>query len=237
ACRPNPAPSGHRRAEGQPHRHFRAARLLGLRRALHHRGRQGAARLAQGRRAMRGKDIGAPMKAARLNLLLRALAALFFVLSLLIGPAELGIVKSVGGLFAGGDEAAMIIMREIRLPRAILALGVGFSLGISGAVLQGFLRNPLAEPGIIGVSAMASLGAVSTFYTGIAGASLFALPAGALCGALIAVLVLLAIASRHGSTLTLILAGIALTSLANALTSLILNLSPNPFASYEIIFW
>src|SRR5690606_28306673 len=123
------------------------------------------------------------------------------------------------------------------LPRAILALGVGFSLGISGAVLQGFLRNPLAEPGIIGVSAMASLGAVSTFYTGIAGASLFALPAGALGGALIAVLVLLAIAARTGSTLTLILAGIALTSLAGALTSLILNLSPNPFASYEIIFW
>ena len=186
---------------------------------------------------MRGKDIGAPMKAARLNLLLGVLAALFFVLSLLIGPAELGIVKSVGGLFAGGDEAAMIIMREIRLPRAILALGVGFSLGISGAVLQGFLRNPLAEPGIIGVSAMASLGAVTTFYTGIAGASLFALPAGALGGALIAVLVLLAIAARNGSTLTLILAGIALTSLAGALTSLILNLSPNPFASYEIIFW
>ena len=186
---------------------------------------------------MRGKDIGTSMKAIRLTLLLGALATLFFVLSLLIGPAELGIVKSIGGLFAGGDEAAMIIMREIRLPRAILALGVGFSLGISGAVLQGFLRNPLAEPGIIGVSAVASLGAVLTFYTGIAGASLFALPAGALGGALVAVLVLLAIAARHGSTLTLILAGIALTSLAGALTSLILNLSPNPFASYEIIFW
>jgi iron complex transport system permease protein len=104
-------------------------------------------------------------------------------------------------------------------------------------VLQGFLRNPLAEPGIVGVSAMASLGAVLIFYSGLAGASLYALPAGALTGAFLAVLILLAIAARHGSSHTLILAGVALSSLAAALTSLALNLSPNPFASYEIIFW
>jgi iron complex transport system permease protein len=173
----------------------------------------------------------------RLNLALGALVAIAFVLSLLIGPASLGLAESIAGLFAGGDEAAMVIMREIRLPRAILAAAVGFSLGLSGAVLQGFLRNPLAEPGVIGVSAMAAFGAVLIFYTGLAGASLYALPAGALTGALLAVLILLAIAARHGATLTLILAGVALTSLAGALTSLVLNLSPNPFASYEIIFW
>jgi iron complex transport system permease protein len=84
---------------------------------------------------------------------------------------------------------------------------------------------------------MASLGAVIIFYSGLAGASLLALPAGALVGAFLAVLILLAIAARHGSTLTLILSGVALSSLAGALTSLALNLSPNPFASYEIIFW
>ncbi len=177
------------------------------------------------------------MNPVRLNLTLLALIVVTFTLSLLIGPAHLGPIASIRALIAGGDEATRIIMREIRLPRALLGLAVGASLGLSGAVLQGFLRNPLAEPGIIGVSAMASLGAVTVFYSGLAGASLLALPAGALVGAFLAVLILLAIAARHGSTLTLILSGVALSSLAAALTSLALNLSPNPFASYEIIFW
>ncbi len=160
-----------------------------------------------------------------------------FLASLAVGPAELSLSESVYGLFAGGGETAAIIMREIRLPRALLGVCIGFTLGISGAVLQGFLRNPLAEPGIIGVSAMAAFGAVTVFYSGLAGASLYALPAGALIGALVAVLVLMALAARNGSTLTLILAGVALSSLSGALTALVLNLSPNPFASYEIIFW
>lgn len=177
------------------------------------------------------------MSAARLYTALSAGTAALFALSLLVGPAHLGVWPSLRGLFAGGGEATAIIMREIRLPRALLGLAVGASLGLSGAVLQGFLRNPLAEPGIIGVSASASLGAVIIFYSGLAGSSLYALPAGALLGALVAVLMLLAIAARHGSTLTLILAGVALSSLAGALTSLALNLSPNPFASYEIIYW
>jgi iron complex transport system permease protein len=146
-------------------------------------------------------------------------------------------MTSLRALVAGGDEAAMLIMHEIRLPRALLAALVGFSLGVSGAALQGFLRNPLAEPGIIGVSASAALGAVLMFYTGVAGASLLALPAGALAGAAVCVAVLMAIAAARASTITLILAGVALSSLAAALTSLILNLSPNPFAAYEIIFW
>lgn len=177
------------------------------------------------------------MNRSLLIALLGVATAALFAASLLVGPADLGLGESVRGLFAGGSEAAIIVMRDIRLPRALLGLGIGFSLGISGAVLQGFLRNPLAEPGIVGVSAMAAFGAVLVFYTGIAGASIFVLPGGSLAGALLAVIVLLAIASRQGSTLTLILAGLALTSLAGALTSLVLNLSPNPFASYEIIFW
>ncbi|MDS1135791.1 FecCD family ABC transporter permease [Nitratireductor indicus] len=177
------------------------------------------------------------MKRALLVPVLMVLALALFVLSLLVGPADLSLHDSVIGLSAGGSEAASIIMREIRLPRALLGVAIGFSLGISGAVLQGFLRNPLAEPGIIGVSSTAALGAVAIFYSGLAGSSLYALPAGALIGALIAVLILLALAARQGSTLTLILAGVALSSLSGALTSLVLNLSPNPFAAYEIIFW
>lgn len=177
------------------------------------------------------------MKPLALNAVLGLLALALFAASLAVGPAKLGLSESVGGLFAGGGEAAAIIMREIRLPRALLGLGIGFTLGMSGAVLQGFLRNPLAEPGIVGVSATAAFGAVAIFYSGLAGRSLYALPAGALAGALVAVLILLALAARSGSTLTLILAGVALSSLSGALTALVLNLSPNPFASYEIIFW
>ncbi|MHB2264240.1 FecCD family ABC transporter permease [Aliihoeflea sp. PC F10.4] len=172
-----------------------------------------------------------------LNAILALACVILTVASLLIGPADLDLASSVTGLFAGGDEAAMIIMQDIRLPRALLALTVGIGLGLSGAVLQGLLRNPLAEPGIIGITASASFGAVAIFYTGLAGASLYALPAGALAGAALSVVLLLGIAARAGATLTLILAGVALTSLAGALTSLVLNLSPNPFASYEIIFW
>ncbi len=163
--------------------------------------------------------------------LLAVLGLLGFVLSLLIGPARIGPVESIEALMASGNEAAMIIMREIRLPRALLAVLIGFSLGVSGAALQGLLRNPLAEPGIIGISASASLGAVVLFYTGLAGVSFLALPAGALIGAAVCVLVLLAISATQASTITLILAGVALGSLAGALTSLVLNLSPNPYAS------
>ncbi|TAN01053.1 MAG: iron ABC transporter permease [Rhizobiaceae bacterium] len=171
------------------------------------------------------------------TLVLTILVAVAFACSLLIGPAGLAPWTSLRSLIAGGGEAATIIMRDIRLPRALLGLMVGASLGLSGAALQGFLRNPLAEPGIIGVSATASLGAVIVFYSGVAGLSVLALPAGALLGALVAVIVLLAIAAGNAGTLTLILAGVALSSLSAALTSLVLNLSPNPFASYEIIFW
>ena len=106
---------------------------------------------------------------------LAAAVVLLFAASLLIGPASLGPLTGLRGLFAGGEDATVIIMRDIRLPRAILGLLVGASLGLSGAALQGFLRNPLAEPGIIGVSSTASLGAVIVFYSGMAGASVFAL--------------------------------------------------------------
>ena len=177
------------------------------------------------------------MTPLRLHGALGLLALVLTIASLLTGPSDLSFRNSLAGLVAGGEDAAIIIMHEIRLPRTLIAAGVGFSLGLAGAALQGFLRNPLAEPGIVGVTAMASLGAVVVFYSGLAGASLYALPAGALAGALLAVLLLLTIAARHGATLTLILAGVALSSLAGALTSLVLNLSPNPFASYEIIFW
>lgn len=137
---------------------------------------------------------------------------------------------------AEGPEQALILW-EVRLPRVLLALIVGGGLGLSGAVLQGLLRNPLAEPGIIGASAMAALGAVLCFYFGLYAVFPLALPLSGMAGALAAVAVLAMLSGRDAGTLTVILAGIALSSGAGALTALALNLAPSPFAVFEIVFW
>lgn len=175
----------------------------------------------------------------RYHILLAALGllvALLFGASLLTGPAGIGFGESLGALLGNGNRAAILVMQEIRLPRALLGAMIGATLGMSGAVLQGYLRNPLAEPGLIGVSGGASLGAVLAIYTGLSQALPLALPLAALAGALIAVMLVQALAGLRG-TLALILAGIAITSFTGALTSLVLNLTPNPFAALEIVFW
>ncbi len=168
---------------------------------------------------------------------LALLVALLFAASLLIGPADIGIAQSLRALINGEGGATVLVMREIRLPRALLAVMVGASLGLSGAALQGYLRNPLAEPGLIGVSASSALGAVLAIQSGLAAVVALALPLAALAGALLAVLLLLLLSGPRGGTLALILAGIAVSALATALTALVLNLSPNPFAASEIVFW
>mgnify|MGYP005837703739 CR=1 FL=1 len=127
-----------------------------------------------------------------------------------------------------------LVMRELRLPRAAIGLLVGAVLGASGAVLQGYLRNPLAEPGVIGVSATAALGAVLAIFLGAQGSTLAVAASGMAFAALaIALLALLA----GGSPLQLILAGIVLASLSAALTSLLISLAPTPFALGEIVTW
>ncbi|NIZ09127.1 iron ABC transporter permease [Pseudooceanicola sp. HF7] len=165
------------------------------------------------------------------------LVILLALVSLALGPAGLGLGESLRALVLGGDGPAVLVMREIRLPRVLLALMIGASLGLSGAAMQGFLRNPLAEPGIIGVSGAAAFGAVLALQTGFAALFALALPLAALAGALVAVLLLVALAGPRGGSLTLILAGIAISAMAGALTSLVLNLSPNPYAAGEIVFW
>ncbi len=177
------------------------------------------------------------MSPARLHVFLGVMTALAFVGSLLIGPAAIGLDQTISALFGGDVGTVALIVKEVRLPRAILGLTIGATLGLSGAVLQGFLRNPLAEPGLIGVSGFASLGAVLTFYTGVSAAFALALPLGGIAGALISVMLLRGLAGRDASPLTLILAGVALASFAGALTSLALNFAPNPFAALEIVFW
>jgi iron complex transport system permease protein len=169
--------------------------------------------------------------------LLLVLVTVLFAASLLIGPAAIGLGDSLAALFRGEGEAVTLVMREVRLPRAILGVFVGAALGLSGAMMQGMLRNPLAEPGLIGTSASAALGAVIALQTGLAASVALALPLAALAGAMISVALILALAGPRGSTLVLILAGIGISALAGAITSLVLNLSPNPFAASEIIFW
>lgn len=167
-----------------------------------------------------------------------ALATLALTLaSLLIGPAGLGLAESLHALLLGGDGPLPIVMREIRLPRAILGLAIGAGLGLTGAALQGYLRNPLAEPGLIGVSGMAALGAVIAIHTGLSLVAPLALPVAALAGAAVGVGLLVGLAGPRGGSVTLILAGVAISALAGAGTALVLNLSPNPYAANEIVFW
>ncbi len=172
-----------------------------------------------------------------LLLSLTSLVTLLFIVSLLTGPAGIGFSDSIAALFSPDRDALALIMREIRLPRAILAAMIGATLGLSGAVLQGYLRNPLAEPGLLGISASASLGAVIAIYSGLSAVFALALPLFALTGAFLAVLVVRFLAGNDASPISLILAGVAVTSFSGALTSLVLNLSPNPFAAVEIVHW
>lgn len=173
----------------------------------------------------------------RLVLVLSTLTAALFGAALVVGPADIGVADSLRALLWGDGGPMTLVMREIRLPRALLALMIGAALGMAGAAMQGYLRNPLADPGLIGISGSAALGAVLALQTGLAAAAAFALPLAALAGALVGVFLVLVLAGPRGSSLTLILAGIAISALAAAFTSLVLNLSPNPFAANEIVFW
>jgi iron complex transport system permease protein len=162
---------------------------------------------------------------------------LLFAVSPSVGYAPLDIPRAVRDIFEGNQTLAALVLRELRFPRALLGGLVGFSLGMTGAAMHGLLRNALAEPGIIGVSGAASFGAVLTFYYGRAGAFSLALPLGGIAGVFAATFVLFVIAGRGARTMTLILAGITINSFTAALTALALNLSANPFALNEIVFW
>ena len=169
--------------------------------------------------------------------LLALLTALLFVASLFAGRSPIQLMN----LFLGGTvedpEVLWLIFSEIRMPRAVLATLVGATLGLSGAALQGYLRNPLAEPGLVGASSTAALGAVLMLYTGASAWFPMALPLGGIAGAITGLALVTVLAGSRSGALTLILAGVAVNTLAAALTSLALNLAPSPYAALEIIFW
>ncbi len=165
------------------------------------------------------------------------LVAVLFAGSLAVGPVLLPPLTVLGALVGHADEAARIIVIEIRLPRAILSVLIGGSLGLAGASLQGLLRNPLAAPSLFGAPSAAAFGAVAVISLGLAGTLSYVLPVASIAGALVSVALLILVAGPRASLLVLILAGLAISSLAGAGTSLALNLAPNPFAALEIAFW
>ncbi|NII59649.1 FecCD family ABC transporter permease [Sphingomonas aerolata] len=168
---------------------------------------------------------------------LALLAVLAGAASVAVGSAAIPLAHVVRALSGQGDPIERAILFELRLPRAILGLAVGAMLGLSGAALQGFLRNPLAEPSVLGASNGASLGAVIALYFGLAELHPAMLPIVAIAGAFAALGLLFVLAAGSQSALSLILAGIAVGTLAVAGVSLALNLSPNPFAAMEIMTW
>lgn len=175
--------------------------------------------------------------AAWLIPLLAALAIIAGIASLLVGPAHLSAAALWAGMTGQGDPIVQAILFQLRLPRALLGLLVGAMLGMGGASMQGYLRNPLADPGVLGVSSVAALGAVIAIYWQLATAHPFLLPLLAISGALLSLLPLMWL-SRHGeSTLSLILAGVAVATVSGAGINLALNLAPNPFAAMEITTW
>ena len=157
---------------------------------------------------------------------------------LLLIAAAISLAAGPGGIGLPGDATAKwLIFSEIRLPRTALAILIGGALGLCGAVLQGYLRNPLAEPGLLGVTGGATLGAVVAIHSGASSLLALALPIGGLVGAALATTAVLALAGNRSGPVTLILAGAAISSLTGVLTTLALNLSPNPFAAVEMVFW
>lgn len=173
------------------------------------------------------------MRVQRLHLLIPALLVALVIMSgLSVLAGKVWIAPSE--LIAGDDRWPIIA--ELRLPRVVLALLIGGGLGMAGAAMQGYLRNPLADPGLFGVSATAALGAVISIFFGLA-ATPMVLSGFALAGAALAVLLLSAIAGQSGSVIVFTLAGVVISSLAGALTALVISLAPTPFATGQIVNW
>lgn len=179
----------------------------------------------------------APFSAIAVNLSLAALTALLFIASIYIGRGGELLADKFALISETDPDIARLVMMEVRLPRALLGLLVGATLGLCGAALQGLLRNPLAEPGLVGASSGAALGAVLVFYFGFATGTAMLVPVGGVLGALAALGILYLLAGRNPSIVTIILAGVAISAFCGALTSLALNLSPSPYAALEIVFW
>lgn len=171
-------------------------------------------------------------------LIVLVLACLTAILAAcLLGSTPMGLSRVFAALLGQSSVADNIVVWEIRMPRALAAFVVGAALGTSGAALQGLLRNPLAEPGVLGVTATSSLSATFALYYGLAASSPLLLPVYAIAGALAATALLAVAAIRIKSVVTLILIGVGLSSFSASVMSLLLNLAPNPFSLADMMNW
>lgn len=158
------------------------------------------------------------------------------VASVAIGSESISLIDALGQFFSK-ESVDAIILREVRLPRMLIAVFAGATLGLCGAVMQGLLRNPLASPGLIGSASGAALGAVSVLYFGLHLLHPQAVPLAGMLGSLLATSLVYVLAGRDSNVTTLILAGVAINAMATAGLSLLLNFAPSPFAMRELVLW
>ncbi len=174
--------------------------------------------------------------AALIGLLVLAIAVASTV-ALNTGLADIDVMNGLQDFFNGEQSLAANVVGQIRLPRLILAIVIGATLGMSGAAMQGLLRNPLADPGVLGVSSGAAFGAICTLYFGIAASAWYWLPSAAILGALFTLFMVYVLAGLHSSMLALILAGTAMSAIMVSLIAVALNFAPSLYAMQEIVFW
>lgn len=163
--------------------------------------------------------------------------ALASVIALNTGLADIDVIRGLQDFFNGEQSLAANVVGQIRLPRLILAIVIGATLGMSGAAMQGLLRNPLADPGVLGVSSGAAFGAICTLYFGVAASAWYWLPGAAIAGALFTLFMVYLLAGLHSSMLALILAGTAMSAIMVSLIAVALNFAPSLYAMQEIVFW
>lgn len=163
--------------------------------------------------------------------------ALAAVIALNTGLADIDVMRGLQDFFNGEQSLAANVVGQIRLPRLLLAIAIGATLGMSGAAMQGLLRNPLADPGVLGVSSGAAFGAICTLYFGVAASAWYWLPGAAIAGALFTLLMVYVLAGLHSSMLALILAGTAMSAIMVSLIAVALNFAPSLYAMQEIVFW
>ncbi|HTF96341.1 MAG TPA: iron ABC transporter permease [Cellvibrio sp.] len=170
------------------------------------------------------------------GLLVLALAVASIV-ALNTGLADIEVIRGLQDFFTGEQSLAANVVGQIRLPRLILAIVIGATLGMSGAAMQGLLRNPLADPGVLGVSSGAAFGAICTLYFGVAASAWYWLPGAAIVGALFTLFMVYVLAGLHSSMLALILAGTAMSAIMVSSIAVALNFAPSLYAMQEIVFW
>lgn len=194
-------------------------------------------RLVPHRRDRSASGSGGLTVDTRLNAGLLLALLLAVVVACAFGSTTVSYTRLVDALMFAGNPGDQVVLWQIRLPRTLCAALVGAALGASGAALQGLLRNPLAEPGVLGVSSTAALGAMLSLYFGAAAFTPWALPVAAITGALIATIIIAFAATRTSSVVTLILVGVGLSSFAGALTSLLINFAHSPFTLSDMVNW